>query len=163
MQQGQSLDGFSQTHVIGKAGPKAPLLQKGEPGKAPRLIGPQGSAKLGRGRQLRAGRAALQLVEQLAEPARTLHTAKGKAVGGVLTAKGHAENIPGRGGIFAVFLPEIGSGQNFLCIDLHPLSPHLHQRNLEPGQSQKVFMRYGRSTKRSLPVEFHNGIKGKTA
>lgn len=86
---------------IGQAGPQAPLLQKGEPEKSPRLIGLQSSAKLCRGLQFRAGRLALQLVEQLAEPARTLRTAKGKAVGGILTAKGR--RISQAGAAFLLF------------------------------------------------------------
>ena len=158
-QQRKRLDGFAQAHVIRqhRAQPKAP--EERQPGEAITLVGAQFAAQAGRLAQFAQRFLILQALQPVFHPAFRAHLVHFQAIGGRFAAQGklrrfHQAHLAG----LALFLPEVNGGFHLFGVELHPLTAHLHQRQLERRQGFKLLARQGGVAQRQLPLEAHQRV-----
>src|SRR5262249_16591141 len=144
-------------------GAQAPAAEEPEPGIPALLVRAEGPAEALRGFERRDAARPLELVEQVAEPARGVDARERQAAGGLGLAQGHPDRVPRLERGVAPGLPEVERGLDLVAPELHPLPPNLHQRRLEPAQCLQLVERQPLATQRNLPLELEDLVQREPA
>ncbi len=89
----QSLNRFTESHVVRQTRAQSPSLRKSESRITANLIGTELAVKLFRNRQFFEGGAAFELSEEIAYPAVRRHAVEGQSAGRLRATQGHLHYI----------------------------------------------------------------------
>ena len=158
-QQGDSLDGLAQAHVVGQASAQSPLPQESQPGIAAHLVRPQPAHKAPGRRQFLQPLPGPQLLQEVIQPARGFDAVQRQPSDLLGSAQSHPQRLAqGHLALLSLLLPESDGGLDLLGLEQHPLAAYPHQGHLERRQPLEFLKGQRLVAQGQLPVELYQRI-----